>query len=155
MRGASAFITAAVVALSPLAFSQDAPKPAPVLPADIIGPQLIMWSELQKPQPVPQPMPPSDKPDQQDQQQQPPSQQTPGQPAPATSSQAQGQPAAQSFTGTIVKDSGKYILKASDGTAYQVEDQDKAKAYDGKQVKVSGSLDKSNVLHIAGIELLS
>jgi hypothetical protein len=152
MAKTSVFITAALFALSPFAFSQNASKPAPVLPADIVGPQLIMWSELQKPQPIPQPLPPPDKPDQQASQQ--PTQQTPGQPAPATGSQAQGQPSAQTFTGTIVKDSDRYILK-SDGGAYQVDDQVKAKAYEGKQVKVTGSLDKSNVLHIAGIELLS
>jgi hypothetical protein len=136
-------ITATVFAFAPFIFSQDVPDGAsPVLPADIVGPQLIMWSELQKPQPVPQPLPPPEKADQQ-------------QSEPATGSQAQGQPTAQIFTGTIVKDGDKYILKASGGTAYQVDDQEKAKHYEGKQVKVTGSLDKSNVLHISGIELLS
>jgi hypothetical protein len=147
-------ITATVFAFAPFIFSQDVPDGAsPVLPADIVGPQLIMWSELQKPQPVPQPLPPPEKADQQQSEQ--PSQQQPGQPEPATGSQAQGQPTAQIFTGTIVKDGDKYILKASGGTAYQVDDQEKAKHYEGKQVKVTGSLDKSNVLHISGIELLS
>lgn len=146
-------LTAALLALSPLAFSQDAPKEAsPLLPADIVGPQLIMWSELQKPQPVPQPVPPPEKPDQSDQQ---PSQQQPGQPEPATGSQAQGQPSAQTFTGTIVKDGTKYVLKAADGTAYQVDDQEKAKRYEGKQVKVTGSLDKNNTLHMTDIQLVS
>lgn len=146
-------LIAAVLALSPLTFCQDTPKEAgPVLPADIVGPQLIMWSELQKPQPVPQPLPPPEKPDQSDQQ---PSQQQPGQPEPATGSQAQGQPSAQTFTGTIVKDGAKYILKAFDGTAYQVDDQEKAKRYEGKQVKITGNLDKSNTLHITDIQLVS
>lgn len=154
MRRTSVFITAALFALSPLAFSQEAAQPATPLPAEIVGPQLIMWSEQQKPQPVPQPLPPPDKPDQEQSGQQQPSQQQPGQPEPATSSQSQGQPSAQTFTGTIVKDGAKYVLKAN-GTAYQVDDQDKAKSYEGKQVKITGSLDKSNLLHISAIELLS
>src|ERR1700722_9550599 len=117
--------TAALVAFSPLAFAQDAPKQAsPVLPADIVGPQLIMWSEFQRPQPIPQPVPPPEKPDQQQSDQQP-SQQQPGQPEPATGSQAQGQPSAQTFTGMIAKDGAKYVLKASDGTLYQVDDKEK------------------------------
>ncbi len=147
--------TAAMLALSPLAFSQDAPKQSsPVLPAEIVGPQLIMWSEFQKPQPIPQPVPPPEKPDQQQADQQP-SQQQPGQPEPATGSQAQSQPSAQTFTGTIVKDGDKYVLRSSDGTVYQVDDQDNVKRYEGKRVKITGSLDKSNLLRITDIQLAS
>ena len=153
MRRTSVFLTAALLALSPLAFSQDVPQPATPLPAAFVGPQLIMWSELQKPQPIPEPLPPPEKPDQ-DQSGQQPSQQQPGQPEPATSSQSQGQPSAQTFTGTIVKDGANYVLKAN-GTAYQIDDQAKARAYEGKQVKITGSLDKSNLIHISAIELLS
>src|SRR5271170_1543788 len=47
----------------PLMFAQDPQtQPSPALPADILGPQLIAWSQLQKPQPVPQPLPPPDRP---------------------------------------------------------------------------------------------
>jgi hypothetical protein len=35
--------------------------PSPVLPPNFLGPQLIVWSQLQRPQPVPQPLP--DRPD--------------------------------------------------------------------------------------------
>src|SRR5271155_4181822 len=139
MKRTSLLIAAALAALSALAFSQQSQE-APALPAAIVGPQLIQWSELQKPQPIPQPVPPPEKPDQDQSGQQQPSQQQPGQTEPATSSQAQGQPSAQTFTGTIVKDGSNYVLKAN-GTAYQVDDQDKAKQYEGKQVKITGSLD--------------
>ena len=125
---------------------QSTQMPAPRLPASVIGPQLVVWSELQKPQPTPQPLPPPERADQ------PPAAQ-PQQTQPPAESQ---QPAIQGFTGTIMKDGGKYVLKVSENVSYQIDDQDKAKNFEGKQVKVSGTLDpKTNVLHIANIELLS
>src|SRR6266436_3738691 len=68
-------LLAALVFLSatlPSALTQDLRgQPSPVLPSDILGPQLIAWSQLQKPQPVPQPLPPPDRPMQQQPDQQP------------------------------------------------------------------------------------
>jgi hypothetical protein len=124
--------------------AQDAFKqPSPAAPAEIIGPPLVAWSVLQKPRPIPEPLPPPDNRTDQSQA---------GQPA---DSQPQ-QPSAQTFTGTIAKDSGKYVLKVSENTAYQIDDQDKARDYEGKQVRVAGRLDaKNNVLHVASIELVS
>jgi hypothetical protein len=56
-----------------------------------------------------------------------------------------------SFTGTVVKASGKYVLKTSDMN-YQLDDQKKAKAFVGQQVKVSGSLDSStSTIHVSDI----
>jgi len=56
-----------------------------------------------------------------------------------------------SFTGTVVKASGKYVLKTSDAN-YQLDDQSKAKQYVGQQVKVSGSLDNSTgTIHVSDI----
>ena len=115
-------------------------QPSPVLPSDILGPQLIAWSQMQKPQPIPQPMTSPGRPSQQAEQQppQPPS------------------PAAQTFTGTIVKDGARYILKASGTNVYELDDQEQAKQYEGKQVKIAGTLDATgNSLHITSIELLS
>jgi hypothetical protein len=136
----------------PLMCAQDLRnQPSPVLPSDILGPQLIAWSQSQKPEPVPQPLPPPDRPVQQ------PDQTTDQQPAPPARPQMQPQPrAAQTFTGTIVKDAGRYILKVSSTTLYQLDDQEKAKQYEGKQVKIEGTLDANgNDLHITSIELLS
>ncbi len=137
-------LSAALVALSPFVCAQDAFKqPNPVLPTEVVGPPLVAWSVLQKPRPIPEPLPPPDNRSNQSQT---------GQPA---NSQPQ-QPTAQTFTGTIAKASGKYILKVSESTAYQIDDQDKARAYEGKQVKVAGNLDaKNNVLHVTSIELVS
>ena len=75
-------------------------------------------------------------------------------PSSQSGSSAQGaSPAGQSssFTGTVVNANGKYVLKTDSGT-YQLDDQDKAKQYEGKQVKVNGSLDNStSMLHVTDI----
>jgi hypothetical protein len=118
---------------------------SPVLPSDILGPQLIAWSQVQKPQPVPQPLPPPERPIPQTAQQAQPSN-PPAQPQP---------PAAQTFTGTIAKDGSRYVLISSN-IAYQLDDQEKAKQYEGKQVKIGGTLDANGgSLHIISIELVS
>ncbi len=72
------------------------------------------------------------------------------------SSPAQASPEApsqeSSFSGTIVKVGKKYVLKA-DMATYQLDDQEKAKQFVGKQVKVNGSLDKATgTLHITDIQ---
>jgi hypothetical protein len=150
---------ASVVALfCGLGLAQQAPaKPAPSSPYDgILGPQLIAWSEMQKPQPVPQrpdPLPPPDttpssKPS--------PASQDPAQDAPKNPHSETESPAATSVTGTIVIMAGKYALETTDHVTYQLDDQDKAKAYDGKTVKVTGTLDRtSGTIHVRSIELLS
>ena len=126
----------------PLMLAQDPQtQPSPALPSSILGPQLIAWSQLQKPQPAPQPLPPPDRPIPQ------PDQQPPNPPA------QQPPPAALTLMGTIVKDGTRYVLKVSSNSAYQLDDQDKVKGYEGKQVRIAGSLDADGkVLHITRIE---
>ena len=52
----------------------------------------------------------------------------------------------------MVKSGDKYVLKTDTGT-YQIDDQDKAKQFEGKQVKVSGNLDKAtSTLHVTDIQ---
>jgi hypothetical protein len=65
--------------------------------------------------------------------------QTQSAPAPDTSASAQTQ---SSFSGTVAKAGKHYVLKTESGT-YQLDDQAKAKQFAGKQVNVSGTLDKS------------
>lgn len=147
MRRTSMWAAATLFTSGQLLFAQQAAQQSkPPLPADILGTQLVAWSELQKPRPVPQPLPPPQpQPDPSAQPQTPPQ-----------GSQGQQQPSTQPFTGTIVKDGGKYILKVSESSSYQIDDQERAKLFEGKQVKISGSLDeKTNVLHVTSIELLS
>ena len=80
------------------------------------------------------------------------------QPAQPVNSQAQPQPpSAQILTGTIVRDGSSYILKASSNSnVYQLDDQERAKQYEGKQVRIEGTLDANgNSFHVTSIELLS
>jgi hypothetical protein len=133
----------------PLALGQDlqSPQKGPALPGEILGPQLIAWSQLQRPQPIPQPMPspaPMAQP-----QQSPQSDHT----NPPTRTEG---PTAQSFTGTVLKEGNRYVLKGAGNNIYELDDQERAKQYEGKQVKVAGTLDaKGNSVHVTSIELMS
>ncbi|HEX3352363.1 MAG: DUF5818 domain-containing protein [Terriglobales bacterium] len=82
--------------------------------------------------------PPPDQQQPSGQQAQPPSQrQAPDQAAPDSQSQTQG----HIFSGTIVKSGEKWMLQDASGTAYDIDRQDLAKKYEGKQVRINGTLD--------------
>ena len=131
-----------LVVTLPLMFAQDPQaQPSPALASDH---QLIAWSQLQKPQPVPQLMLQPDRPVQQ------PDVQWENPPA------KQEQPAAPTFNGTIIKNGTRYVLKVSGNSAYQIDNQGRPKQYEGKHVKIAGTLDADGrSLHITGIELVS
>lgn len=141
-------------ALFAAAQQSPAPKPVPGHNDGILGAQLIAWSELQKPQPLPQQPQPVPPPDTEPAQR-------PSQPNPHPDAQQPPQSEAQettahSLTGSVVKVAGKYMLQTQDNVAYQLDDQEKAKPYEGKRVKVTGSLDRTTgILHVSSIELLS
>ena len=85
--------------------------------------ELIAWTQQQAPQPVQ---------DQYD---------------------AQKHPAAQTFAGMIVKSGEKYVLTTSDNVTYELDDQERAQRFEGKQVQVTGSLDKSsNIIQVRDIK---
>ena len=116
------------------------------------GSYLIVWTETQAPEPAPQPsgrQTPSPDPK--------PENQTPAQPSGSQAqAPAQAQPSAQSFTGTISKEGDTYVLKVSDTSSYKLDDQDKAKEFEGKRVTVSGVLDaNSNLIRVQKIEPIS
>jgi uncharacterized protein DUF5818 len=152
-----AILSMAVFLFAGISLAQQPPVlPAPGQSDGVLGPQLIAWSVLQKPQPVPQqpqPLPPPDtsatpqsapKPEAETQT----SAQQPEKQAP--------QPAASTITGTIVKIGSKYVLETSDNLAYQLDDQEKAREYEGKHVKVVGILNRTTgIIHVNSIELLS
>ena len=76
-------------------------------------------------------------------------QQSEPQPAPPPSQQqtapdAQGQSQqtqAQTFAGTIVKSGDKFVLQDASGKTYDVDRQEELKKYEGKQVRIKGTLD--------------
>ncbi|MFB3924380.1 MAG: DUF5818 domain-containing protein [Terriglobia bacterium] len=67
----------------------------------------------------------------------------------AASAPAQG----SAFTGRISEEGGRYVLVDDlDRATYQLDDQEKAKEFEGKNVKVTGSLDSStNTIDVAEI----
>jgi hypothetical protein len=64
---------------------------------------------------------------------------------------------AKPFNGTIMKEKGKLVLKdTAANISYQLDDQEKAKQFVGKQVKVTGKLDmNNNLIHVETIEAAS
>ena len=137
-RAAHAAVGLAFV-LASLALAQDAAQPCPDVSPYALGCELVAWSHLQEPVPLPESQ---SQPDQQAGQ--------------APDSQAQPQASRQRITGIIVRQGEKYVLKAGDTTTYQLDDQDRAKGYQDKQVLVVGRLDSDNyTLHIESIALIS
>jgi len=56
------------------------------------------------------------------------------------------------FMGTVVHENGGYFLRAGD-LKYKLDDQTEARRYEGRSVKVTGSLEKqSNTIHVQRIE---
>lgn len=63
---------------------------------------------------------------------------------------------AKSFSGNIVKENGKLVLKDPvTKVVYKLDDAAKAKQYEGKRVKVTGKLDmNSNTIRVETIEVV-
>jgi Protein of unknown function (DUF5818) len=94
------------------------------------------------------------KPAQSDPQAAQPSQTQPSQSAQTSPTSAQN---SKEFTGMIVKEKGAMMLKdSSSNVSYKLDDDSKVKDYEGKQVKVTGTLDSStNVIHVDSIQGIS
>jgi len=145
---------ALLVALSPAGFAQQFQpnQPDVSVVAEEMSPAIV-WPETQTSQPVSsqEVSPAPDK----LQEQQPPDNPATA-PTQASGMPAQSESATQAFTGTVVKIGDKYVLRTTDNTTYKLDDPDKAKEYEGKQVKVTGSLDaKSKLIHIQNVEVAS
>jgi flagellar basal body-associated protein FliL len=83
-------------------------------------------------------------------QSQPESDQSQGQTTPAPGASADTQ--TQNFSGAVVKAGEHYVLK-TDKMTYQLDDETKAKQFEGKQVTVNGTLDKSTgVIRVTDIQ---
>jgi hypothetical protein len=79
------------------------------------------------------------------------------QPSPTPQPPAQTSPDAtatstdtQSFSGTVVKSGDKYVLQDADsGKIYDIDHQDQVRQYEGKKVRVHGTLDASGkMIHV-------
>ena len=102
----------------------------------------------QQPGQMPGQTSPSQAPDQTTPSAQQPEQPTPG--AQDQSAQAAANAAGtQMFSGTIVKTGDKYVFQdAASGKTYDIDHQDQVKNYEGKRVRVKGTLDSNNTIHI-------
>jgi len=57
------------------------------------------------------------------------------------------------FTGTVVKSGGDFILRDSSGQMYKLDNPESAKPYEGKSVKITGQLDEqARLIHVESIE---
>jgi|HubBroStandDraft_4_1064222.scaffolds.fasta_scaffold838902_2 hypothetical protein len=62
----------------------------------------------------------------------------------------------KAFAGVIVKEGKRLALQdPTSKVSYKVDDDSKVRDYLGKHVKILGSLDASNILHVESIELVS
>ncbi len=68
--------------------------------------------------------------------QQPPARQTPDQTQPDTQGTQD-----QTFVGTIVKSGDKFVLQDTAGKSWDIDHQELVKKFEGKQVRVTGTLD--------------
>lgn len=141
-----------ILGWSSRAKAQDSGSPDTQTPA----PQTQPAPETQ-PQPTPDaPTPAPETPTQQSPDQpaqQAPNQAQPGQPgnqpSPDTQAQSPDSTAVQTFTGTVARQGDKYVLKDASGTTYDIDHQDEVKKFDGKQVKVRGTLDSTGkMIHV-------
>jgi Protein of unknown function (DUF5818) len=64
----------------------------------------------------------------------------PGQAAPDSQTQS-SQTGSQMFTGTIAKAGNVYVLQDASGNSYTIDHQELAQKYEGKQVRIKGTLD--------------
>jgi hypothetical protein len=132
MKRASGLIaTASMFAITPLLLAQSvfAQNEPPTLPSDILGPQLIVWSQQQNPEPVLQS---------------------------SVSEPARRPPEVRTFTGRIMKGHAGYFLQLSSDVIYQLDNRELCASYERKVVEVIGTQDKSGgSIRVASIHLIS
>jgi Protein of unknown function (DUF5818) len=67
----------------------------------------------------------------------------------APDASANGTAAVQTFSGNVVKSGDKFVLQDESGTTYDTDHQDEMAKFEGKRVKVHGTLDASGkMIHV-------
>lgn len=145
-------ILAGLVFCSVNALGQEPAHPGQALSSD-----LIAWSYLQEPQQpephqqtVPEPSPET----------QPATNPATTQPsdhrASPSSQESTQAPIAQIFTGIVSKEADTYVLRVSDSTSYKLDSEQQVQPYEGKRVKITGTLDRAlNLIHVDKVESMS
>lgn len=115
------------LALIHMARAQNSQKPKHPSPEN--GTELIAWTQLQEPRPIPSADGLTV-----------PGRQTDGiTPAIGMTNDFSIQPV-QSFSGAVISADGEYLLKMADGVNYYLDDQELGKEFEGKDVRVTGNL---------------
>jgi hypothetical protein len=105
-------------------------------PSEALGPRLILWSQAEKPQPIPLPLPKSATPK-------------------SKETKRPSSTAMRTFSGTIVKDGSRYVLRTPNSGVYQLDDQGKSSQYANHEVRLLGTLDEeTRTVVMANIESL-
>ena len=121
--------------------SQAQPAPTPDTPPSQQTPQTQPTPTPDNP-PATQQTPSSQTPSQTPDQAQPPSSNN-GMPPAGSDSGAATAADSQSFSGTVVKSGDKYVLKDDSGKTYDIDHQADVAKFEGKRVRVKGTLDAS------------
>ena len=77
-------------------------------------------------------------------------------PQPRAEQESAPQAQQKAFAGVIVKEGKRLVLQdPTSKVSYEVDDDTRVRDYLGKHVKIIGSLDASNILHVESIEPVS
>jgi hypothetical protein len=126
----TAWLAATLIVLAACAFAQDfTQKPKSPAPDGLRGKQLIVWTETQKPHPLPVTSPEMYR----------------------TSSQT------QILTGTILAQGPDLLFAATDRANYRLDkdndNQEQLRAFAGQKVRISGNVDQATrLVHVLSIE---
>ncbi|PYV63038.1 MAG: hypothetical protein DMG95_08010 [Acidobacteria bacterium] len=146
----------AFVSFATLAVAQQSADHSP------FSSDLVLWSHMQQPQQPEQDRPhqaPTPTPDPSPETQ-PAQNPTPSQPGQSTQQKSAASPGpastAQTFTGIINKQASNFLLKVSETISYKLDNQTEVQQYEGKRVRITGTLDSSvNLIHVDKVEPLS
>ena len=144
----------AFVSLTTLAVAQQSTDHSP------FSSDLVLWSHMQQPQQPEQDRPhqaPTPDPSPETQPAQNPTPSQPGQPNQQKSAGTPGSTStAQTFTGIINKQADSFLLKVSETISYKLDNPSDVQQYEGKRVRVTGTLDSSvNLIRVDKVEPLS
>jgi hypothetical protein len=148
----------AFVSFATFAVAQQSPDHSP----SPFSSDLVLWSHMQQPQQPEQDRPhqaPTPTPDPSPETQ-PAQNPTPSQPDQSTQQKSSGSPGpastARTFTGIIDKQASNFLLKVSETISYKLDNQTDVQQYEGKRVRITGTLDSSvNLIHVDKVEPLS
>jgi hypothetical protein len=111
----------------------------------------ISWGSLAAQQSTPDAQQPQSQTQQPPDTKAPPPSQTPDQPQASQNSDPQSDATgAKEYVGTVVKQGNKYVFQdGASGNTYDIDHQDEVKKFEGKKVRVHGTLDPSGkMIHV-------